>query len=154
MLFWIRYGAFDLQLNLDLSSNSLNYAKALMISGRDLRAEKVLEIAYQANDFYHENFQLLYSMYFSKLMQHGKHEFILTMASEKVPTTFVSQYLYKSLSHFKLGNTKEFEENALIYFSYTEDVMPTSLTDWAKNQLAISFNQSPSTPKKGNQYRG
>lgn len=115
--------------------NSLNYAKALMIADKDMKAEKVLEIAYQANDFYHEHFQLLYSMYFAKLMQHGKHETILLLASEKVPSSFASQYLYKSLCNFKLNNIAEFERNAELYFQFKNDPIPKSLTAWAQSQL-------------------
>ena len=133
--------------------NALNYAKALMIAGRDLKAEKVLEIAYQDADFYNEHFQLLYSMYFAKLLQHGKHEFILSLASEKVPSTFHSQYLYLSLSNFKMGNMVEFEKYANLYFEYTDDVAPKSLAAWAESQLMISsIEDEPS--KRGNQYRG
>lgn len=112
--------------------NSLNYAKALMIAKRNTHAEKVLEIAYQANDYNTEHFSILYSMYFAKLMNHRKYQFALDLASEKVPDAFYSQYLYKALSHFKLGEHKAFEENANLYFLHKKDAVPPSLIAWAE----------------------
>ena len=115
--------------------NSLNYAKALMIAGKNAHAEKILEIAYQSNDYSTEHFQMLYKMYFAKLLKHRKYEFAVTLASEKVPDSFYSQYLYKALSYFKLGDQTAFEENATLYFRHKQKEVPSSLIAWAETKL-------------------
>lgn len=120
--------------------NALNYAKALMIAKRGVHAEKVLEIAYQANDFEEDHFSLLYSMYFSKLLKHRKYRSALLLASEKVPSSFYSQYLFKALSHFKLGDIESFEKNASLYFMHTQDDAPPSLVSWAENKLTSTIS--------------
>jgi len=115
--------------------NNLNFGYALRMVGQFTKAQQIVEKVYREAEQGSLYFNVIYDLYFKLLIDQEKYVEIIQEASIKVDPKYANQYLYKALSHYKLGKSDEFEKDAKKYFRYQSKRPPLSFSDWAINLI-------------------
>ncbi len=113
----------------------LNTGQVYRQLGRFKEARDLFKRGYEITPVTRSPFDILYSSHFRLLLDTGEYKTIHRDALTKVGPRYAHGQFFVALAFFKEGNMQLCELAARRYFQLQRKKPPTSIADWAKQQI-------------------